>query len=261
MIDWRLGTMGFGYSDWAGVFYPRGMRSAEYLSFYARHFNAVELDTTFHAAPDGGRVRKWADAVPAGFRFSAKTPKSITHETAIDRSIDAMCSFVDVMRELGDKLGVILVQFAPSFTFEQLPRLRTFLSALPSDVRFAVELRNRSWGRNETLELLREYGCALVMAEYLSRPRRIHVTSDLLYVRLIGQHDRFTKTDREQIDASESLAWWHGEIARVEPRVGSTWCLFSNDFAGYAIATCNRFKQLAGLPASAPGKHDLGELF
>src|SRR4051812_24078708 len=72
MSPFRLGTMGFGYDDWAGPFYPKGLRRDEWLTFYARHFNAVELDTTFHATPDVERVRRWAAAVPEDFRFCAK---------------------------------------------------------------------------------------------------------------------------------------------------------------------------------------------
>src|SRR5437870_3166670 len=72
MADWRLGTMGFGYDDWSGPFYPRGLGRGEWLSFYGKHFNAVELDTTFHGAPDVTRVRRWAASVPDDFRFCAK---------------------------------------------------------------------------------------------------------------------------------------------------------------------------------------------
>ena len=80
-MRWRLGTMGFSYGDWAGVFYPRGLKNVDWLAHYARHFNAVELDTTFHALPDRDRVRRWGDATPPDFRFAAKTPKGITHES------------------------------------------------------------------------------------------------------------------------------------------------------------------------------------
>src|SRR5436190_23844928 len=66
-MDWRLGTMGFGYADWSGVFYPAGLKSSEYLSFYAKHFNSVELDTTFYATPDVARVKHWAASVPEDF--------------------------------------------------------------------------------------------------------------------------------------------------------------------------------------------------
>src|SRR3954447_15931011 len=114
-MEWRVGTMGFSYADWAGVFYPTGMKAGDYLAHYAKYFDAVELDTTFHAAPPPERFRRWADVTPGGFRFAVKTPKTVTHEVAPDRAIGAMHEFVDAARTLGEKLGVVLIQFAPHF--------------------------------------------------------------------------------------------------------------------------------------------------
>src|SRR5687768_13678275 len=78
--NWRLGTIGFSYADWAGPFYPRGMKPGEYLPYYARFFDAVELHTTFHAIPPPSRIRRWADATPEHFRFTVKSPRAVTHE-------------------------------------------------------------------------------------------------------------------------------------------------------------------------------------
>src|SRR5690349_261836 len=142
MSEFRLGTMGFGYADWFDVFYPRGMKSSDHLSHYARHFDTVELDTTFHAAPDRPRVQHWVASVPDHFRFCMKTPRTVTHDRPVDQAIDEMAAFVDVAREFGQKLGVILLQFPPSFGSGELWRLRKLLETLPGDVRFAVEFRN-----------------------------------------------------------------------------------------------------------------------
>ena len=81
MPNWRIGTMGFSYADWAGTFYPEEMKPANYLDFYARHFDAVELDTTFHAPP-AERVRQWAEATPDDFRFAVKAPRAVTWDSA-----------------------------------------------------------------------------------------------------------------------------------------------------------------------------------
>src|SRR5688500_12035907 len=190
-MDWRLGTMGFSYADWAGVFYPPGTKAGDYLAHYAKYFDTLELDTTFHAAPPPERFRRWAEVTPAGFRFCMKMPRAVTHDVPPDKGITPMRAFLDAARELGDKLGVVLLQFAPHFEADQFDALAKLLAALPDDVRFAVELRNRSWGTRRTLDLLREHRCCLVAAEYLSRPGRIHVTTDFLYVRWIGEHQRF----------------------------------------------------------------------
>ena len=251
-MDWRLGTMGFSYADWAGTFYPPGMKPGDYLAHYARHFDAVELDTTFHAAPPAERFRRWAEVTPAGFRFSVKSPRAVTHDAPPDRAVGPMLEFLDAARALGDKLGVVLLQYPPHLEADQFDRLATFLAALPADVRFAVELRNRSWGNPRTLDLLREHRCCLVAAEYLSRPGRIHITADFLYLRLIGQHGRFPTMDREQVEVAESLAWWKAQLDALPPEFTAAWAFFNNDFAGYAVATCNRFKSMLGLPVTEP---------
>src|SRR5687768_14335943 len=104
MIHWRLGTMGFSYADWKGVFYPDGLEPADYLSFYARYFDTVELDTTFHATPTVERVRQWAEATGGDFRFCVKTPKDVTHaEDPASRAM-LMRAFVESVREFRDKL-------------------------------------------------------------------------------------------------------------------------------------------------------------
>jgi uncharacterized protein YecE (DUF72 family) len=260
-VDWRLGTMGFSYADWRDVFYPSGMNAGDYLGFYARHYNAVELDTTFHATPPPDRVKRWRDVTPNDFAFAEKAPKLVTHALKLEAATEPMIEFLDVMREFQSKLGVILLQFPPSFTFEQFNRLRDFLRALPTDIRYAVELRDRSWGRNETLEMLREKNVAFTSAEYVSRPVRIPVTSDVVYIRWIGEHQRFPVMDREQIDVMPGLTWWASELAKLPADVKTIWGFFNNDYAGFAPGTCNRFKGLSNLPVSVPADPAQGRLF
>lgn len=252
--------MGFSYDDWAGPFYPAGMKSGDWLAFYARHFNAVELDTTFYATPDAGRVRRWAASVPDDFRFTAKVPRAITHDAPLERAVDPMRVFLDVMREMGPKLAAVLLQFPPSFDFANVDRLEAFLHAIAHDVPIAVELRNASWGERRTLDLLHSTGCALAAAEYLSRPGRVFVTSDFLYVRWVGEHHRFKIYAEEQLDVNDSLDWWKAKLQRAAPKVKTILGFFNNDYAGYAPGTCNRFKAMLGLPVHEP-QHNQGRLF
>ena len=250
-MRWRLGTMGFSYRDWAGAFYPPGTKPGDYLAHYARHFDAVELDTTFYATPPRARVERWAAAVPEDFRFCMKMPRAVTHELPTARAADELRGFADAALAFGEKLGVILLQFPPSFEFpggmSKLDRLAG--AAAATGLRYAVELRDGSWGQRETLDLLAEHRVALVAAEYLSVPRVIPVTADFLYVRWIGQHERFQQLDHEQVDMGGRLAWWKAKLdAAGAP---AAWGFFNNDYAGYSVATCNRMKRLVGLPVRA----------
>ena len=122
------------------------------------------------------------------------------------------------------------------------------LKILPGDIRFAVEFRNASWGQQRTLDLLREHRAALVAADYLTSTARIHVTSDQLYIRWIGEHGRFKDLNHEEIDVDPNLEWWKAEIERVAQPIENVWGIFSNDYSGYAIAACRRFMGMMGLP-------------
>ena len=247
-MEWRLGTMGFGYADWADVFYPHGVKPAEYLSFYARHFSAVELDTTFHATPDPERVQKWRDETPADFRFAVKTPRQITHESSLERAIEPKRDFLHVCRHFEHKLSAVLLQFAPSFDAKQATKLRTFLSALPTrEIRIAAEFRHSSWFAGATTKLLEAHNVAWCAADYVAPARPITITSDFLYVRWIGEHGRFRELNREQIDVADRLHWWQRELTEKTTGMSGVYGFFNNDYAGYAVATCNRFKEMLGL--------------
>lgn len=247
----HFGTMGFSYSDWAGVFYPKGVKPGQYLAFYAQQFDAVELDTTFHAVPPPERARKWAEQVPDHFRFCAKMPRTVTHDVQAPESdrLKEMERFIEAMRPMGNKLAVLLVQFPPSCGIEGFEFLARLLRSAPREVRYAVEFRNATWGRQRTLDLLREHRAALVAAEYLTRPQKIHVTADFLYLRMIGEHDRFEELNREQMDVDPSLDWWQQELQSTLAAhpIADVWTFFNNDYSGYAVTTCRRFMRRLGV--------------
>ncbi|HEV2293277.1 MAG TPA: DUF72 domain-containing protein [Tepidisphaeraceae bacterium] len=253
-VDWRLGTMGFGYADWAGVFYPEGIKSSDYLEHYAKHFDAVELDTTFYATPPLERVQKWAEATPAEFRFSAKVPKAVTHETDLDRAAPAMIDFLRVMqRGMGEKLGLVLLQFPPGLgARDGMPKLEKLLRELPNDVELAAEFRHESWWNAQTTDLLKSYRVAWTSAEYVAEPRAIVPTTDLLYVRLIGEHGRIKLMNTVQIDVSANLRSWRDRLIAIDPPPKQIWVLFNNDYSGFAIETLRQFRSMIGLPQPKP---------
>jgi uncharacterized protein YecE (DUF72 family) len=81
MADLRIGTSSFTATGWQGSFYPKGLRPADYLSYYAQHFDTVEIDSTFYATPNVSVVRSWNAKTPEGFLFAAKVPQEITVTT------------------------------------------------------------------------------------------------------------------------------------------------------------------------------------
>lgn len=261
-LDWFLGTMGYGYKDWQGVFYPAGSKPPSYLPYYSQRFNAVEMDTTFYGTPRRETVRKWADSVPAGFKFCPKTPRQLTHDRGFVDTGREMADFLDTMRLFGDKLGPTLIQFPPDYTISQIENLAISLPELPTDLRYAVEFRHRSWHSRATGELLQKHNICWVSAEYLYLPQRVYVTTDFLYIRWLGKHGTYTEKTHEREDKTPRLQVWHDDIQnRADGSFDTVYGFFNNDYAGYSPATCNKFKQIAGLPTHSITPPQQGRLF
>jgi uncharacterized protein YecE (DUF72 family) len=252
-MEWYIGTMGFSYAAWNGVFYPREMKSNQYLAYYSRIFNAVEVDSTFYGTPRPAAVKRWAAVTPDGFRFCLKVPRLITHDKALLGIEDDLEQFLDVVSELGDKLGALLFQFPPSFTAAGLPGLEETLALLPRDRCFAVEVRDSSWyaplepGEEPPLApTLRRYNVAWTATQYPDLPAIIFRTAPFLYIRWIGQHGTFDYHNSERIDRQAQLQEWL-ELIQANP-ADELYGFTNNDYAGFAAGTANRFKRLAGLP-------------
>lgn len=268
MAAWYLGTMGFAYETWRGVFYPLELPDRNFLPFYSQVFNAVEVDSTFYGTPREGAVQRWSAVTPEGFRICAKIPRVITHELSLVGAQVETAAFLETMRQLESKLGPILIQFPPSFTAERFDPLKAFLAALPPDLRFAVEFRHGSWyaasgniTETKVAEMLSEYGICWAGTHYPGLPSRIHPTADFFYIRWIGQHGSFKTHERERIDRTADLEGWWKLIQPYLGRVTDIYGFFNNDYAGHAPASCNRFKRIAGLPVTEPPTPKQGTLF
>ena len=131
MVQLYLGTQGWSYPSWVGSFYPSGTSTSEYLPEYTKSFNTVELDTTFYGVPRQSTIAGWLERTPAGFRFAAKFPKTITHEKALRDAVPETTYFVEAMAGLDDKLGPLLLQMPPQWTASGMDDLKRFLPDLP----------------------------------------------------------------------------------------------------------------------------------
>ena len=263
MANWYIGTMGFSYQDWSEVFYPPDMDTRDYLSYYSRIFNAVEIDSTFYGIPKAEYVQRWAATTPDDFKFCVKVPRLITHDMVLSGTQGLVAEFVNMMRLLEEKLGVILIQFPPSFKADQSALLDDFLGELPGGVKYAVEVRHRSWYTAEakTEEILRQHGVAWAATQYPGLPRLIHQTARFVYTRWIGRHGSFERHSVERLDRSGELKAWLELFRRVENQVEAIYGFTNNDYAGFAPGTANRFKEIAGLPVEPLRPAQQGKLF
>lgn len=254
----RVGTQGWTYAAWVGSFYPPGTRQSAFLSVYARAFDTVEVDATFHAVPSPSTVRSWTERVPEGFTFALKMPREVTHVLRLRDAFEVAGEFFDRARLLGSKLGPILFQFPPEFVPAELPALAAFLPRLPRDLAVAVEFRHRGWIHDGLLALLAEHNVALALTDTRFIPRRVTLslvdrpTADFAYVRWLGPDRDLVDHSRLQVDRSRELAVWADAIRRVQGRVRTVYAYMSNFFAGHAPASARMVQELLGQPPVPP---------
>src|ERR1039458_5283492 len=249
MAEVRLGTSAFTAAGSPGTFYPEGLPEREYLTYYATKFDTVEVDSTFYRTPALSTVKGWDAKTPPGFLFTAKVPQIITHEKVLADCDSEFKQFIEVMDNLGEKLGPLLLQFGyfnkKAFlgVNDFLARLRPFLKKLPKDHKFAVEIRNKNWLVPQFSEALRERGVALALIDQSWMPRPAQwfdkfdpITADFTYVRWLGDRkgiEERTKVWNEVIvDRGRELSEWAEILGKVHKRKIQIYAYANNHFAG-----------------------------
>ena len=259
----RIGTQGWNYDAWVGPFYPSGTRPSEFLTVYARAFDTVEVDSTFYATPPAKTVRQWAARVPERFTFALKLPQEITHERGLRDAAEPLARFLDAARELGPKLGPVLVQLGPDFGPTELPALAQFLPLLPADVRFAVEFRQRGWIHDGVLALLAEHGVALALSDGRWIPRKqmmqlaTRPTARFVYVRWMGPDRTIVDYSRIQVDRTRELEAWSGVLWSLTERDIDVYGYVNNHFAGHSPQSARDLQRFLRQPSVEP--EQLGE--
>ena len=135
----RVGTSGWSYAHW-GLFSPAGLADSAMLGHYAQHFGTVEINSSFYRLPQEAALERWADTVPAGFVFSVKASRYITHMKKLRDPAATLAPFLERIGRLGHRLGPVLFQLPPRWRCD-LDRLRSFLEALPGHL--GIEEGNR----------------------------------------------------------------------------------------------------------------------
>lgn len=256
-----LGTSAFTAAGWPGTFYPAQIKSEDYLSFYAQHFDSVEVNSTLYGCPAPRTVEKWTAKTPPNFIFSIKTPRSITHDKILSNCDSELQEFLTTMEILGPKLGPILFQF-PQFSPGVFPdrhaftdRLIPFLNKLPKNRRFAIEIRNPDWLDAEFAALLRQYQIALALPDlpYMPHPEVLAqkfdpITADWTYIRWLGDRkgiELLTMTwDKIIVDRTAELTSWVDFCNQIKRRGITVYGYANNHYAGHGPATIRQFRDL-----------------
>lgn len=259
MPNTRIGTQGWNYDAWTGPLYPEGTRPTDFLSVYSRAFETVEVDSTFYAIPAATTIRGWRDRTPADFVFALKLPQEITHEQRLRDVTGATEEFFERVRELGPKLGPILVQMGPDFEPGELPSLVDFLGRVPTDIRVAIEFRHRGWITDGVLALLRERNVALTLVDGRWIPRKVMIalakrpTADFAYIRWMGPNRDLVDYSRVQVDRTRELEQWASAIKDLEQNgVQEVFAYVANQYSGHSPATARDFQVMLGQTPVSP---------
>ena len=144
-MSFYIGCPIWSFKGWVGNFYPQGTKPGKFLREYTRRMTTVEGNTTFYAIPSKQTIENWAAEMPEGFQFCPKLLRTISHEGKLSQHIDDAQSFMDIMAQLGSRLGPTFLQLPPRYSPHQFDDLKTFLEAWPRDYQLAVEVRHLDW--------------------------------------------------------------------------------------------------------------------
>ena len=285
-----IGISGWRYPPWRGVFYPPGLAQHRELEYASRILPTIEINGTFYSLKKPENFQRWYETTPERFIFSIKGSRYITHIRRLrEVEIPLANFFASGLFNLREKLGPFLWQFPPSFRYEP-ERMRQFFELLPRDteqalrlarrrearmkgrvrlaidaarpLRHAVEIRHESFIDESFIQLLREHGIALVIADTARKwPYREDVTTDFLYLRLHGDQEIYASGYTD-----EALTRWAGRIdawrsgsqpedarliatgLQVKKQPRDVYCYFDND-----IKVRAPFDAQALLPKLKPG--------
>lgn len=236
LMDIHIGTSGWHYNHWRGLFYPEGLNKPDWLPFYSRHFDTLEINVTFYRNVESSTYTKWRNAVPDHFLFSIKMSRFITHIKKLRIDSHSINHFKASIRYLQDRLGIVLIQLPPGLKFDE-GLIRDFLYLLDKGLRYTVEARNESFIDDRFFALLEEYGVAWCVADSAGRfPYYEAVTAPFVYIRLHGSQELYASDYKDS-----ELELWRDKIALWGKE---TFVYFDNDFHGYAVIDAKKLKAL-----------------
>lgn len=236
----HIGTSGWHYPHWRGRFYPEALPPRDWLAYYARRFDSVEINSSFYRLPSLSTARHWRDSVPKGFRFALKASHFITHRKKLLTPRASLRRLLTVAHALGPCCGPILFQLPPHWRCNPA-RLATFLHALPARRDCAFEFRDPSWHKPEVYALLRRHHVAFCIYQLAGFESPHVLTADFAYIRLHGP--AAAAYAGSYPDAA--LASWAEEIRRWK-KLRRVYVYFDNDAAAYAADNAQTLRALLG---------------
>ena len=186
-MKWFIGCSGYHYKDWKEIFYPADLPQRKWFEYYSSHFDMLELNVTFYRFPQLKFLENWYAVSPGDFRFSVKAPRLITHYKQFNDCDKLLTDFYDTtLKGLKDKLGAILFQLPPSFSYSP-ERFEKLIKGMRKGLQNVVEFRDASWWDNEVFASLKKEKIIFAGISYPSLPDDAIVSHKTAYYRFHGK--------------------------------------------------------------------------
>ena len=224
-----IGTSGWHYKHWCGVFYPENLPVKQQFSFYAQYFDTVELNNSFYRLPSDSTFLAWRENSPPNFLYAVKASRFITHMKKLQDPINSTARFFHGAELLAEKLGPILFQLPPRWK-RNLQRLDEFLEALPKNHQYVFEFRDESWLVPEVYRVLRHHNAAFCIHDLASMQMPLEITADFTYLRFHGPGEAKYSGSYP----TGSLREWASRIKSWRKDLSSVYAYCNNDVGGQA---------------------------
>ena len=233
-----IGTSGWNYKHWLGRFYPSGLPDRQMLSFYANHFDTVEINNSFYHLPAAKTFTNWRNTVGKDFCFAVKGSRFITHMKKLKAPKTSSRKFFARVKHLDNKLGPILFQLPPRWRCN-VERLAEFLESLPKSYRYCFEFRDLSWNVRETYDLLEKHNVALCIYHQTGYDSPDEIIADFVYVRLHGTETKYGGSYPTTV-----LKGWARRIKKWNSDSKTVYFYFNNDPEGHAVKNALELREL-----------------
>ena len=254
MVIIKIGCAGWDYKDWIGPFYSKNLKRPLYLSFYAKSFDIIEVNSSFYNIPSTKAVEIWYNQVPHNFKFIIKVWKEITHKLGDDNLELKISQFFTSLKPLQKKTWGFLYQFPPWFkhTIEHEKKVKILLSKIPKFDRSKIifEFRDDSWFNSENFINSLKNKAIILATTYMPGLKPYYpLNQNNYYVRLIGDRElsTFNRIQRKQDETLQNL-FISVEKLRQNTNIYQIFIIVNNHFMGFAPESVNLLKARLNLP-------------
>ncbi|MEW5959693.1 MAG: DUF72 domain-containing protein [Chloroflexota bacterium] len=234
-----IGTSGWVYAHWQGVFYPPDLPQSRWYGHYARRFDTVEINTSFYRLPSEAAFDRWQAQAPPGFVYALKANRYLTHIKRLKDAAEPLERFLVRARRLKDALGPILWQLPPKWGADPA-RLETFAAGLPPDLVHAFEFRDPRWFVPAVRDILERFGLSFCIFDMPDLPCPPWVTSDVVYLRFHGAGLVYAGRYGQA-----GLLPWAERVRQWLAGGRTVYAYFNNDAFGHALEDARTLRELA----------------